>query len=73
MCIYCQAFGLYATIFLYALIFLPSHKKLGQHFKYKSITLPIKICHFGKQKHKEQSANVTAFSGTGLAVFAKVA
>lgn len=35
--------------------------------------MPIKICHFGKQKHREQSANVTAFSGTGLADFAQVA
>lgn len=34
---------------------------------------PTEICHFGRQGGGEQSANVTAFSGTGLAHSAQVA
>lgn len=75
-CTYHMTFGLYicSTGSIFSCFdFFFSNRKLGQRFKYKSISLPIKICHFGKQKHREQSANVTAFSGTGLADFAKVA
>lgn len=56
--------------FFMLLRFLSLNRKLHQSFKYKSISLPIKICHFGKRELGEQSANVTAFSGTGLAEFA---
>ena len=55
------------------MIFFPHIKSQASTLNIKSIGLPIKICHFGKQKHREQSANVTAFSGTGLADFAQVA
>lgn len=60
-------------LFFLVLWYFPTHKKPGQHFKCKNISPPIKICHFGKQRCREQSANVTAFCGTGLADFTWVA